>query len=471
MKTTPAKAIKVISAAVAIAAMLSVAAIIADVAPASAADPFRNLAADAALLIEVDSGTVLFERNATRRHPADALTRTMTLLLAVIACEDGDVAVDDIVEMTESAFYNIDTASSAPVVQPGESMLLLDLMHCALVGNSGEAFNMIAEHVAGNAGKFLTEMNAKAKELGCLDTNFTNTHGQYNQMQYTNAIDQSVIFREAMKHQLFVEISSALRYDMPETETSAARKMTNQNSLLNPNSKYYYRPCTSGVTSATYEGGYSFVAYAESEGLSLISVVLGSDVIIFEDESAEMRNLTETRRLFEWGFSNFSRRTIISPVDLVGKVPVTHGAGADFVNLRPDSSITLLLDNDIKDEDFTRKITVYNVEANETLYAPVSAGDVLGEMSLSRNGIEIGTVLLVANTSIELHKLQYIKVQVTDILTSKVARLVIWVLTMLILGYVALVIRYNVLRRRRLRKIAEAKQRLREERQNPHRDE
>ena len=434
--------------------------------PATAVAPFRDLAAYAALLAEVDTGTVFFEHNMNKSHPADSLARVVTLLLVIEACEAGNIDPDDAVEITDSAFYNINPSSATLGIQPGDVMTLQDLMYCAYVGNASEACNMIAEYTAGSTLTFIMNMNTYVKGIGCQSTNFTNTNGQFNAMQYTTAADQFIIYREALSHPLFVEISGTLRYDADSGGESESYRLTSQNALLNPNSKYYYRPCNSGITSATFEGGYSIVAFAESEGMSLISIVLGSDAVTNEDESVDMRNLTEGRRLLEWGFSSFSKRTIVSTDIPVGKAAVTHGAGADFVNLRPESSITLLLDNDVRDEDFNRKITVYSTENNETLFAPVNAGDVLGEMTVTRNGVDYGTVLLVASTSIELHRLQFIKMQITDLLTSKAARLIMWALTMLVLGYIALVIRYNILRRRRLQRIAEAKRKLIEERQN-----
>jgi D-alanyl-D-alanine carboxypeptidase (penicillin-binding protein 5/6) len=282
-----------------------------------------------------------------------------------------------------------------------------------------------------------------------------------------------------MGHPLFAEISGAYRHDATAADMSESRRLINSNELLMANSKYYYRPCTSGKTSATFEGGYSFVSYAEADGLTLICVVLGSDTVMFDDESAEMRNLTETRRLYEWGFSEFSWRDVLSPADFVGKVPVAHGNGADFVNLHPGSSITLLLDNDISSEDFAQTVKHYPPENGDTLYAPVNAGDTLGELTLEyigdtagkvalkHYGVDFGPILLVASTSVELNRLQFIRMQISDMLASKTARIVMWVLSMLVLGYIALVIRYNILRRKRLQKIAEAKRKLIQERKDP----
>ena len=433
---------------------------------ASTPGSFRNLAATAALLADVDSGMILFENKADRMHPADELTKVMTLLLAISACEVGAIDLYTEVEMTESAYYNINASSSTMNIQPGESMTLIDLMYCAILGKANEACNLLAEFVSGSVGAFVSVMNTRAKELGCDDTHFTNAHGQYNENQYTTAKDQFVIYREAMNHPLFVEITGSFRYDTESTNESDPRRMMNSNELVNPNSKYYFSSCTSGAASATYEGGYSSVSFADSNDMSLICVVLGSDALVLEDESVDMRNLSEARRLMEWGFSTYSWRTVLSSTDLICKAPVTHGAGADFVNLHPESSITLLLRNDTPEDYFEKQYKVYSVDNDDTLYAPVNAGDVLGEvMVVSRSGEEYGPVLLLAKTDVELHKLQFIKMQLGEMLSSPTAHKIMWGLALLVAGYLALVIRYNVLRRRRLQRIAEAKRRLIEERQ------
>ena len=436
--------------------------------PAKAATPFRDLAAVSAVLAEAGTGEVLFGHNINRRHPADALSKNMTLLLAVTACANYEADPREIIEMTESACTEYG-AGDSPLLTPGEEITLLDLMYCAYVGGSKEACNMIAEHISGSVGAFVTRMNAYAREIGCENTNFTNTHGQYNINQYTTAMDQFSIHSEAIVNPLFAEISGTYRYTTAATNLSEPRTLVGSNSLLNTSGKYYFAPCMSGLASATYEGGYSFVAFAEADELSLISVVLGSDVIILEDESTQMRNLTEARRLFEWGFSQFGWRTILSSTELVDKAPVTDGAGADFVNLRPESSIRLVLDNDIPLEQFVRDVTIYSVDRDEPLVAPVMAGDILGEITITYNGIKYGPIRLVANTNVELHRLVFIKMQIIELLSGKLARIIIWTLSLLVVAYIALVVRYNVIRQKRLRRIKAAKRKLAEERQRQQR--
>ena len=450
----------------AIISALIAAVLLAPFSSSMAITPFTGLEATCAILAEPESGTVLFERNADRRHPADALARAMTLLLAVSECENDAIDISRTVEMTETAWFDINSRSTTQNIEPEEEITLQDLMYCAFIGNANEACNLIAEFFAGSVGAFVVMMNEQASALGCKNTRFTNTHGQYSETQYTTAMDQFLIYREAMSHPLFAEISGTYRYTTTGSETVEPRRLTNPNSLLNSTSKYYYRPCTSGLTSETYEGGYSFVAYAESDGLLLISVILGSDVIMFEDQSALMRNLSEASRLLEWGFSSFKWRTVLSQSDLVAKAPIIHGDGADSVNLRPESPIRLLLDNDTPNDEFVRSITIYSVKKGEPLYAPVDSGEVLGEITLTRNGESYGPILLVANTSIALHRFEFIKNQLKEALSSKVARIIIFALSILLVGYIALVVRYNIIRRRRLQRIAEKKRKLIEESRN-----
>jgi len=449
------------------------AALLLPLVPAYAAAPLDDIVAASALLAEADSGTILFQHDMTRQHPADGLAKIMTLLLAVSAIQNAEVLPGELIEMTESAWFDIDDKNTTQKIKPGEEMRLIDLMYCAYVGGADEACNMIAERIDGSVEAFVERMNVQAAQLGCDGTNFINTHGKYSDSQYTTARDQYFIFRDAMGKELFAEIAGTYRHTVEATNMSDARTMTSPNSLLNLNGKYYFRHCTGGMTSGTYEGGHSFVSFAEADGLSLISVVLGSDIIILEDESTEMRHLTESRRLFEWGFSGFSWRTILAKSDLVDKAPIMHGAGADFVNLCPQSEIRLLLDNDIKDEEFIRVVTIYSLEDGEDLIAPISAGKVLGEVTVTRYDPDTnvttiyGTALLVANTSVELHKMEFVRIQVIAVLSSSTARTIMAALTVLIVLYLALVIRYNLIRRKRLKRIAEAKRRLIEERQAP----
>ena len=232
---------------------------------------FDNFQGRAAFLAEIDTGQVLFEHNSDMRHPADSLTRIMTLLLAASAIDRGDADPSDLVEMTETAWLDISSIGTTQNIMPGEIMTLHDLMYAAFVGSANEASNLIAEHIAGSVGAFVNMMNAKATELGSVNTNFTNTHGQHNPAQFTTAADQFLIFREALAYPLFVEISSTHRYTTSSTNMSQPRNLFSTNALIDSNTKYFFRHSSSGHASITFEGGYSYIGFAETEDLLYVS--------------------------------------------------------------------------------------------------------------------------------------------------------------------------------------------------------
>jgi len=431
---------------------------------------FRDLAARSAILAERDSGIILFENNIHMRHPADSLTKTMTLLLAAYAVENDEISDNEIITMTEAAWEGLDEDSSTLDIQPGEEMTFIDLMYSSYVGNAEEASNMLALRIAGSINSFVTKMNEKAAEFGCTNTRFVNPTGVFHENQYTSAYDQYLIFNEAMKSTLFADIAGTFRHITESFDEFDSRTITSSNALLNQSSRYYYRHCLAGRDSNTFEGGYSLVSFAEDENLSLISVVLGSSVVIFEDESTEIQSFSETLRLFQWGYTQFAWRDILKTTDLLARVPIIHGSGADFVNARPEAALTLLLDNSVPTESFIRNITIFYDEENNPLIAPISAGDVLGEVTITRDGIEYAKMALVANTDVNLSGVEYMRGQVSDMLASNIARNVMIVLGLLLLIYIALVVRYNIVRANRLRRIKNAKNDIIRERHQNFRD-
>ena len=425
--------------------------------PNASAEVFRDLAARSAILVERETGIVLYENNIHVPHPADALAKIITLLIAAQAIENDLISDNELITMTEAAWEDLDENSSTLDIHPDEVMTFIDLMYCSYVGNANEASNMLALRIAGSISSFVSMMNEKAVELGAVNTRFTNPHGLYSESQYTTASDQYHIFNEAMKSSIFAEISSTYRHITESNDDSEARTISSSNELLNQRSRYYYRNCISGRDSATYEGGYSLVAYAEEEGLSLISVVLGASVHVFDDGQTEVRNFSESLRLFQWGYNQFAWRDVLKTTDLLARVPIQHGSGADFVNARPLNSLSLLLNNSITTDSFIRDITIFYDDEDNPLTAPVNAGDVLGEVIITRDGIEYAKMPLVANTDISLSGFEYIKRQVTDMLSSSLARNIMIVLALLLFLYIILVIRYNIVRANRLRRIKNAK--------------
>jgi len=438
--------------------------------PSAASTLTPPIEAKSAILAEKGSGIILYESNIHQRHPADSLTKIMTLLLAAQAIENDLISDNELITMTEEAWFDIDSDSTTQSINPGHIMTFIDLMYSSYVGSANEACNMIAIRLAGSVDAFVDMMNQKAVELGLDGTRFVNPHGQHHPYQYTTAHDMYQLYSEATKSTLFNEISSTFRHVTERTEESAERNLVGTNPLLNQNSIYYYRYCLSGIASRSYEGGLSLVSAAEEEGLSLVCVVLGARDIVHDDESVSQQHFLESHRLYLWGYQNYAWRDILKTTDLLHRVPVEHGAGADFVNVRPEEPLTMLLNNSVPAEDFVLDIIIFSDQRGITLVAPITAGEKLGEVVVRYNGVEHARIALVANTGIDLNGIEFMRRQIVAVLSTPLARNIIIILILIVLIYLALVIRYHVMRINRMRRIRDARNEIIRERHEDYRD-
>lgn len=411
-----------------------------------------DIQANAALLVEVNTGEVFYSKNETARIYPASTTKIMTLLLAVEAYERGEVQLEDIVTASENIRFDVSWDASNVNIQTGETMRFEDILYCALVASACEACNVIAEHVSGSAEAFLELMNQRAKELGCTGTSFKNTHGLPNDDHYTTAWDTYLMAKEAVSHPLFMEIANTISKEIPATNMSDIRYISTTNNLISTEntSKYYYQHAQGIKTGTTNAAGFCLVSSAELDGIHVISVVMGAQSLTLEDGTIEVQSFTETRRLFKWGFDNFSYQDVLTETELIADVPVMLGDGADYVIAKPSSSISVLLPNDVSSEDFERNVIIYSQEEDaDPLMAPIETGQILGKITLSYNGKTYGPVNLVAGASVELSKPRYIMYKVEETLSKTWVKVTIIVVVLLFVGYIIFVIQYNRNRRKR----------------------
>ncbi len=437
-------------------------------APGAAAldDPQADSSYAVVLLAERGSSeTVLYTKNADERLYPASLTKVMTVLLAVEAVEAGTVKLSDPVTAQSDLYFDISGNSSSVYMTAGEIMSLENLLYCAMVESANEACNVIAEYISGSVSAFIDAMNARAAELGCTNTHFANTHGMPDPDHYTTAWDFSRILREATSHELIMEISNTVTYTVPDTNNYGERKLENTNSLINPTNRYYPGPYgydyAKGVkTGHTDAAGYCLATTAEKDGVTLLCVIMKAEAYELDDGSTLYGHFADARTLFEWAFENFSYQEIVKSTELVADMPVIMGADADSIAIRPSNSITAFLPNDVDLSSFVRTVTIYPTdgETEGSLTAPVSAGQVVGEISVSLNGEVYGTSPLVTSTSVELSRVQFMKGQLMETLRRPAVIITFWTLLLLFMTYLALVIRYRMKRRAYQRRLAAARQ-------------
>lgn len=419
----------------------------------AATDP--DVQSKAAILVEADSGTVLYSKSADEKMYPASLTKMMTALVAIKACEDKIVSLDDVVTISSNVYFDISSDGSTQNILEGEEITLENLLYCMLLSSANEACNAVAEYVSGDIQTFVTQMNTLAANLGCQNTHFANTHGMPDENHYTTAHDLYLILREAIKYPTFTTIVGTEEYTMPATNLNEARTLKNTDNLIQEKSKYYYEYAKGGKTGYTDAAGYCLGSFAQRDGLTLISIVLGANSVIAEDGSTQIQSFSESKRLFQWGFSSFSYKTIVGTTNLVCELPVELGKGVNSVVVRPEGALKALLDNDIDMSQVELKTTIYSEEAGETLQAPITEGDILGEAEVYIGNTSYGKINLVANTTIELDKTKYMKLEIHNALTNKYVKLVIVALIALVVIYIIFIIVYNINRSKK-KKMADA---------------
>ena len=413
-----------------------------------------------AIVVDMSTGEPFYRLNTDQKLYPASTTKIMTVLLAVEAIEAGEASIYDEVTVSPNMTYNLIPDGSSAGLIVGETLTLENLLYGAMLASGNDAANVIAEYIGGTITNFIDMMNSRAAELGCTNTHFTNAHGLFDENHYTTADDFALIAAETTRHELFMQIANTPTVTIPPTNYSAQRTYNNSNALICGDSVYgsgYLYQYAEGIkTGFTSDAGYCLISTASNGEIDLLAAVFGGYNYTGEDRSARYTHFEDSITLYEWVFNNFSYQEVLKSTDTVYSVPVTMGADAESVSLRPQTSLTSLLPNDTDLSVFDRRITVYDLADGESLIAPISAGEVLGEVTVSFDGVNYGTVKLVAASSIDLSRLQYIKTQINETLHSTMAKVIIAVLIVFTAAYLFLVIRYRILHIRHKRAMRQA---------------
>ncbi|MCF0122893.1 MAG: D-alanyl-D-alanine carboxypeptidase, partial [Ruminiclostridium sp.] len=300
--------------------------------------------ATASLLIDMSTDQILHESNAEeRRYPA-SITKVMTGLLTLEAISRGELTMDTVVTVSSDALTDITDDSSTANLMAGEEVTVHDLLYCLLVVSANEAANILAMTVSGDVPTFVDLMNRRAEELGMKNTHFANPHGLHHPDHYTTAYDIYLMCKEAMTHAPFREIVSTGQYTTAATNLSGPRTLYNTNALL-ARFKYagYVYSGTIGIkTGSTPEAGYCLAAAVKKNGVTLVSVVLGC-TNPENGTKVDRRQFAESRRLLDWGFTNFTSATLLNADTYLEEVPVSNSFEASHVVVRPVESVKQLI--------------------------------------------------------------------------------------------------------------------------------
>lgn len=347
-----------------------------------------TLTAESAILMDATTGKILYEKNSrTKQYPA-SITKLMTILLAL---EHG--SLEDEITFSHDAVFSIEPGSAHIAIQEGEILTLEQVLYGIMLRSANECANAAAEYVDGSMEKFAEHMTARAKELGCENTNFVNANGLFDENHYTTAYDMALIAQELLKNETYRSMMSNTYYLIPPTNKQPEeRPLHGQHQMLNENSLYYYEPAEGGKTGYTVEAQNTLVTYAKQGDTELIAVVLKCN---------GAQHYVDTKTLFEYGFANYQTVKAFSAADLTQNVAITETykdktTTLDTIAVAPASDVYVTIPKNAAIENITKA-----VDCLESASVPVAVGDKLGAVVLSLNGEALATVDLTAQKEVK----------------------------------------------------------------------
>ena len=394
--------------------------------------PTLDIKAKAALLVDQNTGKIVYGKNEHEELYPASLTKIMTALLVLRAVDEGKLSMDQSIAASESALDALPDDSSSANIKAGEVLTVRQLLECLLIVSANEAGTILAEAVSGSVSAFVEEMNAEAAALGCENTHFVNPTGLHDPQHYTSAWDLWLITQEALKHEDFLAICDTIKSIIPATNLSPERTLRTTNYLLDTWRAlgYRYRNAHGIKTGSTSDAGYCLVSSAETGELRLLSVVLGCQRVVDDSGKVDVQSFSETTRMFEWGFESFSYKTVQSVNDMLASIPVTLSQETNSVVLHPAEDVVVLLPNVLSSDDLKRVIRF----EKESVEAPVQAGEPLAEAVLSYGDTVYAAIPLVALSDIEASRSLVLLARVKAVLSKPIVKIAVILVVGLLLG-------------------------------------
>lgn len=336
-----------------------------------------DITSKSAILMEFDSGEVLYAKDECKHLPIASMVKMMTILLSLEELQEGNVFLDTKITTTENASS---MGGSQVFLDPYVDYTFEDLLKSVIMASANDASVALAEYFNGNEKAFTNRMNKRAKELGMLDTHYVNCTGLPAPEQYSSAKDTAIILKEILKHDIYHKYSTVW---MDELVHPSGRKteLVNTNRLIR-----YYQGCDGGKTGSTNEAGCCLGASAKRGDMRLISVVIGA-------ENSKTR-FNESATLFNYGFANFESQKLVDSDVPISNIQVVKGK-QDSVDVYAQTSFSAVL----KKGDKSGYDTVVDVKSSVS--APTKNGDVVGEVTVTKNGNVVKKIPIIIKDNIK----------------------------------------------------------------------
>ncbi len=333
-----------------------------------------DIKAKSVILMEVNTGKILYEDNADEALPPASITKIMSLLLVMEAIDRGDFDLQTVISASEHA---CSMGGSQIWLEPGESMEVDSLLKAAVIASANDATVALGEAVAGSEEGFVALMNERAKELGMTNTNFVNCTGLDAEGHLTSAHDVAIMSCELIKHDLIKDYSTVWM----DTLRNGESELVNTNKLVR-----FYEGTTGLKTGTTSTAGYCLSATAQRNGMELAAVVMGGDT--------SNDRFNGAKKLLDYGFVNYTFSKVDANLDKDIVVEIDKGTEKELT-LDAKGTVNLLMKKN-EAKEIIRKTVL-----NENITAPIKKGDVLGEVEIYLGDEVVGSIPLTASKDID----------------------------------------------------------------------
>ena len=400
------------------------------------------------LLINTDSETVIFDKNADKKSAPASLTKIVTCMLVLENCEDLSATVT--CERADlDGLYRQNAATAG--IRTGETLTVEQLLYCLMIPSAADAANILARYIGGSQDEFVVMMNDFVKNLGCENTNFINPHGlDGDGGAYTTANDLYKITKYALTNPTFKKITSTLRYDVAPTNAyPQTRYLHNTNKMMNPAYKDYYNSCISGVKTGTSDlAGHCVISTASKNGYNYMLIVMNAPQYDIDGDNVEENvAFTDSKRIYEWAFQNIELTKITNTTDVVTVVNVEYNWKVDHLRLLPAKELSALVPTGTQAGSLV--IRPIESETPKTVKAPIKKGDVLGKAEVLYGEDVVATVDLVAAESLDRSIILWVAGIFKAIFSSTVFKILFAIFVVLLIIYILLIIRKNRIKAKR----------------------
>lgn len=390
-----------------------------------------------ALLVNADTDTVIYSKNADKITAPASLTKIVTAMVVLNECSD----LQKKITCSYDAIHSLDgTGSSVAGLIVDEVIPLEMLLYCLFLPSANDAAMVLAEEFGdGKTENFVAKMNALVTELGCKNTYFANPHGlddesvkgyDSDKQNRTTASDMYLIAKKALQNETIVKMSSKYGKTMPETNKSDIRYLYNTNALLNSYSEYYYEEAIGLKTGTTDKAGACLISSATKDGYTYISIAMKGEPEKNIDGKPYNTAFLTCRYMLRWAFNNVKMKVIADDNYILGEVGVKFGRGADYVGLVPKNSIATVIHEDLTIEDLTVKLSD---SFPESVDSPIEKGTSVGTAQLMYKDVIVADVELVAYQTVKKNYLWAMFNWIESIATSKVFLVVLLVVIVIII--------------------------------------